>query len=120
MAWLKAKILLIAIALVWLFLIAVMSPLQLPVTLLAMPFKRLRQYRYGLWISQDQLVNAIFGGNPDVTVSSKVGYMALQGSATATYMAKVIDWLFYVAVGQINHCYASIEKDEEHYTFKGK
>jgi len=38
--------------------------------------------------------------------------MALQGSATATYMARVIDWLFYVSTGQINHCYASIEKDE--------
>jgi hypothetical protein len=80
----------------------------------------MRQYRYGLWISQDQLVNAILGGNPDVTVSSKVGYMALQGSATATYMAKVIDWLFYVAVGQSDHCYVSIEKDEKHYTIKGK
>jgi len=100
MPWLKAKLLLIAIALAWLVLIAFMSPLQLPVTLMAIPFKRLKQYRYGLWISQDQLVNAIFMGNPDVTVSSKVGYMALQGSATAAKMAIVIDWLFYIAVGQ--------------------
>lgn len=111
-SFIKAKLLLISVALVWLFFIAVMSPLQLPVTLLAWPFESLRGYRYKLWIAQDQLINAIHNGNPDITVSSRVGYMAHNGSKTAKAMAAVIDWLFYVTIGQKNHCYESIEWDE--------
>jgi hypothetical protein len=41
--------------------------------------------------------------------------MAEQGSKTAQAMAVVIDLLFKLAVGQENHCQASIERDEEHY-----
>lgn len=44
--------------------------------------------------------------------------MSEQGSATAQRMEVVIDWLFYKAVKQENHCRVSIEKDEEHYEFK--
>lgn len=114
MSWIKAKLLLLSVALVWLFFIAVMTPIQLPVTLLAIWVKPLRSYRYKLWISQDQLVNAIHNGNPDITVSSRIGWMAEQGSKTATAMAKVVDFLFYVAIGQRDHCRVSIERDEDH------
>ena len=114
MARLKAKLLLLSVALVWLFFIIVMSPIQLPVTVLAIWFKPLRGYRYKLWISQDQLVNAIHNGNPDITVSSRIGWMAEQGSKTATAMAKVVDFLFYIAIGQRDHCRVSIERDEDH------
>jgi hypothetical protein len=114
--WLKAKILLVAIALVWGFLILAMLPYQLVVTLLGWAYRgSYADYSYGVWIAQDQLVNAIFGGNPDVTVSSKVGWLKKNGSKTAAAMAVVIDWMFYVAVGQENHCIESIEYDEEHY-----
>ena len=41
--------------------------------------------------------------------------MAEQGSTTAQYMEVVIDWMFYKAVKQENHCKQSIERDEEHY-----
>ena len=115
MHFIKAKLLLLSIALVWGFILIVLSPLMLPVTLLAIPIKAMRRYRYALWISTDQLVNVIHNGNPDVTVSSKVGYMAEQGSKTAKAMAAVIDLLFKLAVNQDNHCAASIERDEEHY-----
>jgi len=115
MHFIKAKLLLLSIALVWGFILIVLSPLMLPVTLLAIPIKAIRRYRYELWISTDQLVNVIHNGNPDVTVSSKVGYMARQGSKTAQAMAAVIDLLFKLAVNQDNHCQASIERDEEHY-----
>lgn len=115
MHFIKAKLLLISVALVWAYIIIALLPLLLPVTLLAIPVKPLRKYRYALWISTDQLVNAIHLGNPDVTVSSKVGYMAEQGSKTAATMAVFIDLLFKLAVNQDNHCQASIERDEEHY-----
>lgn len=114
MKWIKAQLILLSIALVWLFFIVIMSPLQLPVTLLAIKVKNLRGYRYKLWISQDQLVNAIHNGNPDITVSSRIGWMAERGSRTASAMAVVVDWLFYIAIGQVNHCRASIERDEDH------
>ena len=120
-AFLKSKLLLLSITLTWLLFIALMSPVQLPLTLLRK--KRgtvLGDYVYGLWIAQDQLVNAVHAGNPDVTVSSKVGYMSQQGSTTARCMEVVIDYLFYVATGQENHCFVSIEQDEKHYTFKDK
>ena len=117
MYWLKAKLLLLSIALTWAVLIVIMSPLQLPVTVVAIWVEKLRLYRYGLWIAQDQLVNAIHAGNPDVTVSSKVGYMAREGSETASAMAKVIDWGFLKFTGQVNHCRVSIETDEQHYKF---
>lgn len=114
MHFIKAKLLLLSILIVWGSLIVLMLPFQLSVTLAGI-HPKLRRYRYGVWIAQDQLVNAIHGGNPDITVSSKVGYMAENGSKTAKIMAVVIDFLFKVAVNQDNHCQASIERDEEHY-----
>ena len=85
LTFIKSKLLLLSITITWLFFIIVMSPLQLPLTLLGKSRDtRIGRYTYGLWIAQDQLVNAIHAGNPDVTVSSKVGYMALQGSKTAS------------------------------------
>ena len=119
--FIKAKLLLISIALTWLFFIVVMSPLQLPLTLLRKKRNtRLGKYTYNIWIAQDQLVNVIHLGNPDVTVSSKVGYMSEQGSKTARAMERVIDWLFYVATGQENHCFVSIERDEKHNNLRNK
>lgn len=112
--FLKAKLLLMSVAIVWGFFIIVTAPLQIPVTLLAWPIKSLRNYRYKIWIAQDQLVNALHNGNPDITVSSRIGYMAERGSKTAIYMAKVVDWLFYFSIGQKDHCRASIERDEDH------
>ena len=115
MNWIKAKILLLLIVITWLFLIVVMSPLQIPCTLITIFTGRLKRYTWGLWIGQDQQVNAIFNGNPDITISSRVGYMSQQGSKTARYMEIVIDWLFYKIAKQKNHCFVSIEKDEVHY-----
>ena len=117
---LKAKLFLLGIALVWFLLIVGTwrGWYQTIITLLAIPFKGLRGYRYSLWIQQDQDVNTIFKGNPDVTVSSKLGYLSEQGSKTATLMARVVDKMFLIAVGQEDHCRSSIERDEVHYTFK--
>lgn len=118
-SYLKAKALLLSVALWWLFLITLMSPIQVPLTLLRKPRSTvLGRYTYGIWMAQDQYVNAIHAGNPDITISSRVGYMSLQGSKTARGMEIVIDKLFYLAVKQENHCRVSIEKDEKHYEFK--
>lgn len=113
-SFVAAKLLLLSVAVTWLLFIVIMSPLQIPVTLLAIPFKGLRGYRYKIWIAQDQLVNALHNGNPDITVSSMVGYMSREGSKTARAIEVVIDWLFYISIGQKNHCLVSIEEDEDH------
>ena len=117
MYFLRAKLLLLSVALLWAFFIVICIPVQLPITVARMLIdnERLKRYVWGFWIWQDQAVNAILGGNPDVTVSSKVGYMAEQGSSTAKAMAAVIDLLFKLAVNQDNHCAVSIERDEDHY-----
>lgn len=115
MHWIKAKMFLLSITFCWIVLFLVMSPIQLPVTIAAIWVKGLKRYRYGLWIGQDQLINAMHNGNPDVTVSSKIGYMAMKGSNTALVMEKVVNFLFYISVGQKDHCKASIEYDEEHF-----
>jgi len=111
MNWLKAKILLVVVSLLWLYLIVIMLPLQLPATL----FATKSRYTWALWIGQDQLVNAILGGNPDVTISSRVGYHATRGSKTALAMEFVIDWLFEKIANEKNHCRTHIEHDEVHY-----
>lgn len=117
----KAIFYLILVGLVWLTLILLMSAIQVPLTIAATLFKnkRLRKYRYNFWIWQDQGVNMFLGGNPDVTVSSQVGYMAhVENNKTAQRMAKFIDAGFKVFTGQIDHCKASIEHDEDHGRWK--
>lgn len=118
----KSLFFLCLVAVVWLCLIVLMSPVQLPLTLAGMlPSNRIKACRYAFWIWQDQGVNVIVSmlmlrpSNPDVTVSSKVGWLVEQGSSTAKGMAYIIDGLFYMAIGQENHCKESIEHDEVHY-----
>jgi hypothetical protein len=79
------------------------------------PNAAMRRWGLSFWLWTDQGVNVILGGNEDVTVSSKVGYLQETGSKTAHTMALVINLLFKLAVNQDNHCKASIERDEEHY-----
>lgn len=121
----KSVLYLLAVGAYWLLDIIRNLPEQLPLTIgafLAPKVKwngvTLKERSYNYWLAQDQKVNAfIFGGNPDVTVSSKVGYLSASGDKTAKGMEYFIDFLFYVAVGQKNHCRESIEWDEKHSDF---
>lgn len=120
MAWIKAKLFLITVAAIWLLLILLCSWFQLPFTALSIiknDDTKLKRYVWGLWIWQDQAINALLGGNPDVTISSKVGTLSVGGSYTARAMEVVIDKLFKTITGQLNHCFASIETDEKHYSY---
>jgi hypothetical protein len=121
--WLKARFLLLVIALVWGWLISTVWEFQLAITVLGfLPVQALKDFRYRFWIVQDNMVNVIASfialgkaGNPDVTVSSKVGTLAELGSRTSASMAVVINLLFWIGIQQKNHCAESIERDEEHY-----
>lgn len=64
-------------------------------------------------IGWDQLLNALFGGDPDETISSRIGKLKLKYGGTIPWrrpLAKVIDW----GLERIdrNHTIDAIEPDE--------
>lgn len=69
------------------------------------------RYFLNILIGFDQTGNAILGGNPDETISSRVGKAAMQGKRRAIVIEALINLLFSL-VGQRNHCALSIEWDE--------
>jgi len=112
----KSIAFLIAILFVWTGLAYTVWELQLFVTLLPwiIPHPKLKKLRYQFWIWQDQGVSVLFGGHADETVSSRVGVLYLNGSKTAAGVRAVVDFIFYIALQQKNHCVESIEWDEQH------
>lgn len=67
---------------------------------------------WNVFIGFDQTGNAVLGGNPDETLSSRVGKAAERGSRRAVTIEAVIDLVFAILLGQRHHCAASIERDE--------
>lgn len=64
----------------------------------------IKKYIHNLLISLDQLGNTLLLGDPDETISSRVGK-----NYHDTIFEKFINWLFMV---QENHCERAIEMDE--------
>lgn len=67
----------------------------------------MRRYLWNLLIAIDQLINAAFGGDPDETMSSRMGKRLAQRDC----------WLCAFLCGLLNlidkgHCIKSIERDE--------
>lgn len=73
----------------------------------------MKRYLLNLLIAIDQGWNAFLGGNPDETISSRVGKSAEEGSRFGVLCEKIIDWLFFKLTKEINHCRNSIERDEK-------
>ena len=69
-----------------------------------MTFK-IRKYFKNILISIDQLVNSLFGGDPDETLSSRMGKH--EGNCKICFYICMVLNLF-----QKDHCVKSIEKDE--------
>jgi hypothetical protein len=64
----------------------------------------------------DQVVNALMAGDPDETISSRIGKAARGDFGNAWQMIArpfeiLIDWIF-AKLGQENHCRREIEADE--------
>jgi len=75
---------------------------------------------YNVLVSLDQLGNTIAGGNPDSSISARVGYFANKGaSKTKTpkywkFLENIINFTFWPVDGE-NHCIDAYERDcEEH------
>ena len=129
---LLAGLFLLSCFLWWAVLVAAMSVIQLPISILAIyltesvlfigadgrPRKLFwKKYRYNLWITQDQAVNAIHGGNIDIHLSSRMGYNSnMKQSKTFWYMERFVNWFFLVIFKQDDHCWSAIEFDEVHVT----
>lgn len=69
--------------------------------------KKIKLYIFGIVYSLDQLGNSILGGNPDQTISGRLGVLKLNGSKPACYFCKILDFIFR----EPNHCENSIERD---------
>jgi hypothetical protein len=65
------------------------------------------RYIWNLLISIDQLFNAIFGGDPDETISSRMGKrLSKHDCPFCNLICKLLNLV------DRNHCVKSIEKDE--------
>jgi len=73
----------------------------------------LSKYFWNILVAIDQLINTLFGGDPDETISSRIGKWALLGSinrGTKKYIYKLLNPL--VNLFQKDHFAKSIEQDE--------
>ena len=115
-SFIKAKLLLLLVFIFWLWLALAFLPVTVLVTVLPMFIKRrsLARWRLHFWLGQDQFINAIFFGNPDVTISSRVGWLSRNGSKTAKVAEQIIDLIFYLAVNEVGHCANSYESTKKH------
>lgn len=69
-------------------------------------------YLKRILIAIDQLGNAAANGNPDETVSSRVGKNAIAGKWWALVAEKVINWTAWHVFHDPDHCRRAIEYDE--------
>lgn len=67
----------------------------------------IRKWALNVLIAFDQLVNAITGGDPDETISSRLGKAKRRGNR----VAKAVCWIL-AKVFRARHCMDSIEDDE--------
>lgn len=78
---------------------------EYPTAEATIPGKPILSYFRRLFVAVDQLVNVVFGGDPDETVSSRIGKDARRGRKFACVLCKILD-LF-----EKDHCEKSIERD---------
>jgi len=69
------------------------------------------KYFWNLLISLDQTVNTVLGGNPDETLSGRMGKRIEEGRATKAevMLCKALSW---IDRGSKRHCVESIDRDE--------
>lgn len=65
-----------------------------------------------LLVALDQLGNTLCDGDPDETISSRVGKAALKGKRWGLVCEYLINALFRAVTGERDHCRKHIEWDE--------
>jgi hypothetical protein len=66
------------------------------------------KYLVNILISLDQLLNVLFLGSPDETISSRLGR-----NYRDTWMEKTVDFLFSWQKKPQGHCEASLEDEDD-------
>ena len=64
------------------------------------------QYSWNVLIAIDQLANALAGGDPDETISSRLGKAHLRGTKYGHWLWHILEYI------QPGHCTKAIERDE--------
>jgi hypothetical protein len=70
-------------------------------------------YLGNVFVAIDQLGNALAGGNPDNTISARIGYYCNHSDLNKWYwkfLNKIIDFTFYPIDGK-NHCHEAYHND---------
>jgi len=119
-AFIAAYLLLASVVFWWALLLIVFSPIQVPVSFVAIFYEKAKGWAYNLMIGEDQMVNAVHGGNMDTHVSGRVGWHSINGSRIALHMERPINLLFWIIRRQVNHCRSSIEYDEVYHRHMGR
>lgn len=70
------------------------------------PGRPILSYFRRLFVAADQLLNVVFGGDEDETISSRIAKDARRGHRFACVLCRVLDWL------DPDHCEKSLERDE--------
>lgn len=71
-----------------------------------------RAYAFNLFVSVDIVANAVIGGDPGETISSRAGKGKLKGQPVHTFLSRIIDLIFEMLFSQKDHCVKSIQGDE--------
>lgn len=104
--WLVIGILL---ALLWAFVSPFLRVLAIPLALWGKG--KYRQYGWNVWEGFDNATSAEMGGDPDETLSSRLGKARKRGSGWSS-VANKVDLVFGELLGDKGHCDRSIEPDE--------
>jgi hypothetical protein len=73
----------------------------------------MKQYLINLLMALDQLGNAIAGGDPDVTVSGRIGYNSFKSNH---WYWKLMEWIVdftFAPVDSPKHCYTTYLNDND-------
>jgi hypothetical protein len=73
---------------------------------------KLKQYGINVWEGFDNSASADTGGDPDDTISSRLGKARAKGSLVLSVIANKVDLVARELFGDLNHCDKSIERDE--------
>lgn len=69
----------------------------------------LRAYILNVLIGLDLLGNAVFGGDPRETISSRLGKGKLAKKPVHTFFSYIVDFIFATFFNDKNHCVGAIE-----------
>lgn len=77
----------------------------------------IKKYAYNLFLSYDQFINSVLFGDPDESLSGRLGRAMLSGRPKfwVRPMAVVNNFLWLKFTGEVDHCLNSVEPEERPY-----